>query len=299
MAPGEARPEERRPEEFCDMDIVEADDGAELLQEEGSCRGAVVVHGWGLHAMARSRGVRATALLGAAAAACLLAVASRGKAAGVLPRGASVRQSLALVESQQELDAKIAQMKATHPGWDPNYWDGLVKGRKAGGALSPNENLNDGNTCRSDEEISGGLCYKKCSLLTNNEYAIRTTAFTCCKSQPCHPFNSRKDMGLCSGFAVGGGDGTGRSCPHLPGSCLTDEDMHLGTCYKKCSILTNNEFNYRLTNYVCCKEKPGYKCMMPGNVKFSKSFDVGGGLGDGDASTPGTAHTPMPQLTEA
>lgn len=63
-------------------------------------------------------------------------------------------------------------------------------------ALKPLELLDDGNVCDTNEELFGGLCYKKCSLLTTGEAPIRTSAWTCCASHPCTPFNEHGKVGF-------------------------------------------------------------------------------------------------------
>eukprot|EP00913_Durusdinium_trenchii_P001492 g1380.t1 len=60
--------------------------------------------------------------------------------------------------------------------------------------LAPHEALQDGNRCPSDEEefpSTKGNCYKKCADLTGGYYPIRTSAFSCCASEPCTFFNSK------------------------------------------------------------------------------------------------------------
>merc|ERR1719499_2471133 len=57
--------------------------------------------------------------------------------------------------------------------------------------LAPKENLKDGNVCDDKEELYGGLCYKKCSLLTQGEAPIRTSSWTCCDGHPCGLSNER------------------------------------------------------------------------------------------------------------
>uniref|UniRef100_A0A7S4QS07 Uncharacterized protein n=1 Tax=Alexandrium monilatum TaxID=311494 RepID=A0A7S4QS07_9DINO len=190
----------------------------------------------------------------------------------------------------QQIATDLGAIKAANPDWDPEYWDDLVSGKKA----ENTEVANQEKTCSSDEEIFAGLCYKKCELLAGSEYPIRTTAFTCCKETPCHPFNSRKDMGFCSGFSIAGGDKQG--CPHPPSSCQADEEVVAGVCYKKCSLLTGNEYSHRLTNMACCKMSLSYKCLFHGNLKLSSSFNVGSGVSH--SSTSGGATSLPPAITQ-
>jgi len=142
--------------------------------------------------------------------------------------------------------------------------------------LAPQEDLHDGNICKSNEEFHAGLCYKKCSLLTGGMDVIRTSPWTCCESKPCTT-NQQIRIGLkviCVGYAV---SGEGK-CPHRPGSCLANEEMMLGVCYKKCSILTNQEFTHRIAPATCCKKTGTLSCLLfPWKSYSSKEFAVGGG----------------------
>lgn len=167
-------------------------------------------------------------------------------------------------------------------------------------ALAVPENLHDGNVCGQDEEMFAGLCYKKCALLANG-FPIRTSSFSCCASHPCGLQNQKVSVSMpCSGFDVGGDiNGEEGECPHAAGTCLQDEEMLLGLCYKKCVILTNGAFPFRVAAATCCKTT-GFGCLNPMNlVTDFVRFNVGGGLNDGDPRTPGQPHQPMPELTEA
>jgi len=167
--------------------------------------------------------------------------------------------------------------------------------------LAANANdKNDGNPCATDEELNGVLCYKKCSLLTDGGYPVRTSGVTCCKSKPCTLFNQKHDLGLCSGFSVAGDTLGQGACPHTPGACLNDEEEHVGQCYQKCSILTDGLFPYRSGPDTCCKS-PNEMACFPGtyNTRTSFAFAVGGGKGDGDKDTPSGVHAPLEALTEA
>lgn len=146
-----------------------------------------------------------------------------------------------------------------------------------------------GSTCAADEEESGNLCYKKCAELTQGTHPIRTSAFTCCRSHPCR-FNQRISMKICGGFDVSG-DSTGNSCPHTKGQCLPNEELHLGVCYKQCSLLTNGEYYNRVAAATCCKSS-GFGCLLFTNLKTRAAFRVGGGDGNGEGETA-SAHRPL------
>jgi len=147
------------------------------------------------------------------------------------------------------------------------------------------------NACLETEELHAGLCYKKCGLLTNGTHPFRSTAWTCCKQSPCGFEMPKHDAGLCSGYDV---SGDGRSCPHEPGTCLTDEELWMGICYKQCAIITNGEKPYRFTPFTCCKTK-GVSCFNPKNSDSHFSTDTGGGYGDELTK----AHMPIRPPSEA
>lgn len=168
--------------------------------------------------------------------------------------------------------------------------------------LAPDADLDDGNFCNGDEELLQGLCYKKCSLLTNGTHPVRSTAMSCCRAKPCGFTNTKISVGMCAGFDVSGDEESKDGCPHKPGACLTNEELSVGFCYQKCSILTKGAYPYRVTAMTCCKEQ-GLHCLEPQNVAFGltstdSAYNVGGGGGDGHNSTPSKAHTPLQPLTE-
>jgi len=163
-----------------------------------------------------------------------------------------------------------------------------------------NISTHDGNLCADDEEEHLGMCYQKCAAMTNGEFPIRTTAWSCCMERPCSFFNS-KFVGTflpCKGFDVSGAK-EGGGCPHSAGACMENEEFNLGICYKKCAVLTNNSYPYRSAASSCCRYKSHIACLDALNVLTSPAFNTGGGLGDHDPATPGIAHTPMPELAEA
>lgn len=167
----------------------------------------------------------------------------------------------------------------------------------SGQQLTPAVTL-DGNPCAGNEELFEGLCYHKCSLLTEGKDPIRSSPWSCCSEPPCLvPSHENFKVGLqpvCSGYDVNGAGG----CPHKPGSCLVNEELHLGQCYEKCAILTNGAFPHRVAAATCCKTD-GWGCIDPRNDKTSAAFAVGGGVGDHDPSTPATVHAPEESPAQA
>lgn len=101
--------------------------------------------------------------------------------------------------------------------------------------------------CLTNEELYQNLCYKKCSILSQDMYPYRTASNSCCKEEgPCYDTTKYKTVGLgCNGWGIGGGAAGGpRACSHVPMlQCGTNEEMYpqsSGLCYRKCAILTNN-----------------------------------------------------------
>jgi len=169
-----------------------------------------------------------------------------------------------------------------------------------GSPLIPKEALHDGNKCPEDEEEypkTGGTCFKKCSDLTGGTHPIRSSAFSCCKSEPCGVGNSKIHLSFCGGFDVAG-DAEGNGCPSSEGACLKDEELLGGICYKKCSTFEGGDvYRHRVAPNICCRTK-GMRCMLPSYFKFSAKFAVGGGDGDSNSATPGIPHAPIQEITE-
>jgi len=179
------------------------------------------------------------------------------------------------------------------------------------GHLAPHENLHDSNPCADDEEQFEGLCYSKCSILTGGMKPVRCAAHICepldsSGQNKCHlsadainAILSSPSLMPCQGFDVAGAKEGAKRCPHSPGSCMKDEELYLGTCFKKCSMLTNGVFPHRKAFATCCKATSLFQCLMPGYSKTDEAFTEGGGFGDHDPNTPNKAHAPMQSLTEA
>jgi hypothetical protein len=163
--------------------------------------------------------------------------------------------------------------------------------------------LHDGNVCDDDEEMFGKLCYKKCSLLTNDKYPKRSSAWSCCAGGAsgdgkCGLFDQKMSPHICGGFDVAGNRSRG-GCPHPGGACLDNEEVHLGRCYAKCNDLTDGEYPTRVAAATCCKSDQKWKCLNIMNVKTRSMFNVGGGKGDGDSRTPRSSHWPLRMVTES
>ncbi|OLQ10053.1 Armadillo repeat-containing protein 2 [Symbiodinium microadriaticum] len=165
--------------------------------------------------------------------------------------------------------------------------------------------------CLVYSEQFEGLCYSKCSILTGGMKPVRCAAHICepldsSGENKCHlsadainAILSSPSLMPCQGFDVAGAKEGAKRCPHSPGSCMKDEELYLGTCFKKCSMLTNGVFPHRKAFATCCKATSLFQCLMPGYSKTDEAFTEGGGFGDHDPSTPNKAHAPMQSLTEA
>jgi len=178
-------------------------------------------------------------------------------------------------------------------------------------ALSPKENLHDNNPCADDEELFEGLCYAKCSILSAGMKPVR------CAAHICEPLDSNGEhkcqlsetaitsilsspsLMPCHGYDIAGTREGRKRCPHSPGACLKDEELYLGTCFKKCAVLTNGEFPHRKAFATCCKAPSLFQCLMPGQAKTDRAYAEGGGFGDHDPDTPAKAHAPLQSLTES
>merc|ERR1712232_1294570 len=115
------------------------------------------------------------------------------------------------------------------------------------------------------------------------------------KSCPHPPGTCVSNHGFCKGFSV---SRDGKSCPRPPGKCLDAEELYLGQCYKKCSLLTNNTAPNRISAFTCCSTT-GLACLSPSNSQTSHNFASSGGKGDQDSGTPSTVHSPLTDLTES
>jgi len=132
--------------------------------------------------------------------------------------------------------------------------------------------------CEDGEERFLLGCYKTCGALTDGEFPARFAPNGCCKelSISClNPADVRVSMPWPGHGMMVGGDG---KAPHPPGECDPDEEGLLGLCFKKCSILTQNEYPIRAATNTCCKRRP---CANLLNLKTKgvgcNGFGVGGG----------------------
>jgi len=146
------------------------------------------------------------------------------------------------------------------------------------GSSSSTGSVADGEQCCSFEELYAGMCYKKCSLLTNGTHPNRVSPTSCCKSSSVYcmlPSNVRM-----SGFLPGTGFNVNDEggAPHAPGICDGNEEMFAGQCHKKCAVLTNNEYPIRSGGSTCCKKMPCLWGIATVGTAPCTGYNVGGGL---------------------
>lgn len=141
--------------------------------------------------------------------------------------------------------------------------------------------------CCPEEENHLGLCYSKCSLLTNGTHPYRTATNTCCNSPETFfdcfdPNNTLQDFPGAWGFGVSKGGEPAKPackpqqcrCPIMTSEgCCPDEENYFGLCYKKCSILTNGTHNARCWPNMC-GIKGGGDCWKGDNLigSFGEGF---------------------------
>lgn len=208
-------------------------------------------------------------------------------------RGGGISQLDAADSEWDESKGALAQEASGLAGMSPTQ-DILYTGKigdwngKMVRITSIHDVTTPGRHCRKHEELFLGICYRNCSILTNNTYPIRFAPNGCCRQMPCLTPSEVDLQGFAPsyGYFVGG-EGAGHF-PHAPGECMGNEESHLGFCYKKCSLLTNHKFNHRMGTNTCCKHN---NCLSPFNWNpfnmdtkgtWCKGYAVGGGLSEGD-----------------
>lgn len=136
------------------------------------------------------------------------------------------------------------------------------------------------NVCLPDEELFQGLCYMRCSILTNGNAPYRQSASECCKDSNffCLFMGNTKSPY----FGMGGGQSPPTTAAHAPkvgGICDADghgsEESFNGLCYKKCSVLTGGKFPVRVNPTECCGGGT-LECLSgKGNVSGNAEFGAG------------------------
>jgi len=221
----------------------------------------------------------ALALAGCCAALTLVMRQGSGSAAAAATTRPAVGDVAATTQLQQFYGISgpmLSQSEMRMPPPAPTSVDKYFKEMMGtpGSAVAGPSSSGDAHSCFDGEELFEGLCYKTCKTLMNSVFPLRTSAWSCCqadKIQDCHFSNQKKDLGICSGHDVAG-DG---SCPHPPKKCEANEEMFLGRCYEKCSILTYGQKPYRTSAISCCETHLALSCFSPSHVSsgFAASSD--------------------------
>lgn len=277
--------------------------------ETGSDSGVdTTAGGWN----SQKRTGRAAAAFSLFALACILVAFSSGSKLRATPAGPDgVRSRVSLVASDgmtaEDLTAPTLTSAPVVAATTKPAHEEL--GTHVDASLIPNENINDSNPCNDDEEVHLGLCYMKCSTLTQFKYQYRQSAWTCCNQATCSLTSMmgccKHSLGFCSGYDIAGMTEGQAVCPHKPGACLTNEELFIGLCYAKCSDLTGGKYPHRAASATCCA-KSDLTCIIPNGVQdgldgqsnTSHAFDVGGGCGDISNFTHCHPHPPQQALTD-
>lgn len=242
------------------------------------------------------RGFALTGLLGAVAGIGIVVWQSQSGGLGMFESTSSER-SQAQVESPVQQQEQMAFPAMREDGAEGA--EGAAPGLSS--TLAPlvaaAEEAQDHDTsCGVNEEMLGGLCYKKCSLLTDGEFPLRWAPNAChrlANSTSGMPAETKFNGIVCNGFDVG----DDRSCPHPPlaGECDENEELYVGKCYMKCEVLTQGSHKIRLGPNTCCQAWP---CLNPFHDETEgwgcHGFGVGGGMYGHDCP-----HEPASQGTVA
>jgi len=154
-----------------------------------------------------------------------------------------------------------------------------------------------GGICVLDKEPYQGLCYAKCSDLTNGKSPHRTGPFTCCSGSDVECLSGKGVVSSSTEYGsshIPEAKDTGRSYKAInimDARCDHNEDDFGGLCYAKCGDLTYGKSTIRTATSSCCSCGKGFFsglcCMLPWNVATDPSFMVG-------ASSNGETTDPHP-----
>ncbi|CAE8593542.1 unnamed protein product [Polarella glacialis] len=153
-----------------------------------------------------------------------------------------------------------------------------------------------GGDCLPNEEPLIGVCYKKCSNLTNGTHPFRTGSSSCCGGTAFSCILGKNASEVLTNVAYSSGGGTGPlGVAHFPSDltqlvvndgyippqhCLNNEETFMKMCYKSCSLLTFGKMPYRKGADTCCS-KTGFSsfvtCLWPTNYDVNLQYAVGGG----------------------
>eukprot|EP00438_Fugacium_kawagutii_P016632 Skav205652 [mRNA] locus=scaffold458:167059:187392:+ [translate_table: standard] len=138
-----------------------------------------------------------------------------------------------------------------------------------------------GGICDLDEEPYQGLCYPKCTDLTEGKSPNRVGSFQCCSGSKVDCLNGKGTISSATaygGSVIPASKDTGRSYKAInvmDARCDHDEDEYNGLCYTKCSELTYGKSDLRVGPGSCCNCGHGIFeslcCLLPWNVASGQS----------------------------
>lgn len=142
-----------------------------------------------------------------------------------------------------------------------------------------------GGLCTQEEEAYQGLCYPKCSDLTNGQSPYRVGSFQCCHGSALDCLHGKGTISSTPNYGtseIPAAKDHGRSYKALniiDAKCNEDEDDYNGLCYEKCSRLTYGQGTIRTGPSSCCTCGKGFFqnlcCGLPWNGLSDASFAVG------------------------
>ncbi|CAJ1373480.1 unnamed protein product, partial [Effrenium voratum] len=189
-----------------------------------------------------------------------------------------------------------------------------------------------GGICTEEEESYQGLCYPKCSTMTNGQSPIRVSPFDCCRGTQVECLEGKgqyasasdfagakipetKDNGrpgelvdpacrsgpskleefsLSSGFGslLGFRPWSERVANLMEASCEDDEDIFNGLCYAKCSVLTYGQAKIRTGPDSCCTCEKGPLSWACCALPWNALSDAGFAVALDDSGLDGSPHPP-------
>lgn len=182
---------------------------------------------------------------------------------------------------QQSAQATTAPSFAPHrvssslqvPGSGPQP---LVPAISSARTLEAMQTVPDYWPCRKGEEIFGNLCYKTCGSLTDGSLPYRWDGCTCCSELPCPLFVAGKFNLNCTMLNKNstGGDPI---APQLTVCENPDEELFMGLCYLKCSVLTYARLPIR-TGMNTCSRNNNWAANWTMGFGPCSGFGIGSGL---------------------
>lgn len=115
----------------------------------------------------------------------------------------------------------------------------------------------EGSICDEGKEYWWGLCYDKCSDLTNGEYTHRAGGCKCCKDDGACDEPSRFSVS-CEKYSNSPVEPIEKPMLTVPGNCESGEELFSALCYTRCRDVFP-DYPYRIGPCHCC-DSPGSSC---------------------------------------